>query len=862
MRATNINNYTSTVLLFCASKFDHMFRLAICSLLLTAIFITGRSQSTGKNQATPALPLAAKADYQPSPEKIWNLIHTKIDVQFDYAQRRMPGKVWLTLQPHFYPSKFLILDAKGMFIHKVALVKKTGLQPLTFSYPDSLQLVIELDKIYQATDKLTVYIEYTARPNEIKVKGSQAITDAKGLYFINADGKDTTKPVQIWTQGETEATSVWCPIIDKTNQKTTQEISMTVPAKYTTLSNGLLVKQVKNANGTRTDTWKMDLPHAPYLFFMGVGEYSIIKDKYKNLAVDYYVEPKYASVAKGIFGETPAMMSFFSKLLGVEFPWQKYAQIVGRDYVSGAMENTSSTLHGSSAYQNARQLKDGNSWEIVVAHELFHQWFGDLVTAESWCNLTVNESMADYSEYLWMEYRYGKDRALEYNREAMEVYLSNPNNAGKHLVRFQYADKEDMFDGVSYQKGGRILNMLRQYLGDSAFFKGLNVYLSTNKFKNAEAHQLRLAMEEVSGRDLNWFFDQWYFANGHPKVSLHYQFIDSTNQLNVIVEQQQKDKLFYFPLSVDIYSNGKAERSTQWIGKQVSDTIRITYSTKPNWVNVDPEKLMLWEKDNNLEDAMWLAQMQEGKNHLDKVEALEALAPRWKNEPSYYNALQQLLQDAYYGTRKAALKQLKRGNMNATPAVLAIVEKMAITEPDLPTRAMAIDVLSMQVGKDYTSLLQKALQDSSYSVAGAALESMARLHADKAVAAATTQEQDAKGRLKAALQIVEYLKKDTAEATTIVADFKKMAFFEKLQAANGMLYYANRLTNTSHFKKAVGSAVDVYKMLPMDFQGWQTNILSTIRWMIAVRQQALSNNPNDALAIEQLKYLQEKTGLH
>ena len=145
----------------------------------------------------------------------------------------------------------------------------------------------------------------------------------------------------------------------------------------------------------------MDLPHAPYLFFMGVGDYAIIKDKYKNIPVDYYVEKEYAPVAKKIFGETPAMIGFFEKIIGVPYPWPKYEQIVGRDYVSGAMENTTATLHQESAYQNARQLVDGNSWEEVIAHELFHQWFGDLVTTESWSNITLNESFADYSETLW-----------------------------------------------------------------------------------------------------------------------------------------------------------------------------------------------------------------------------------------------------------------------------------------------------------------------------------------------------------------------------------------------------------------------------------------------------------------------------
>ena len=155
----------------------------------------------------------------------------------------------------------------------------------------------------------------------------------KGLYFINADGYDKNKPTQIWTQGETEASSCWFPTIDTPNQKTTQEIYITVPKRFVTLSNGKLVDQVVNGSN-RTDYWKMDKKHAPYLFFMGVGEYEIIKDSYNNIPIDYYVEKKYAPYAKDIFGNTPEMMEFFSRILGVAFPWNKYSQIVGRDYVS------------------------------------------------------------------------------------------------------------------------------------------------------------------------------------------------------------------------------------------------------------------------------------------------------------------------------------------------------------------------------------------------------------------------------------------------------------------------------------------------------------------------------------------------
>ena len=198
---------------------------------------------------------------------------------------------------------------------------------------------------------------------------------------------------------------------------------MTVPAKYVTLSNGLLTSQKKNADGSRTDYWKMELPHAPYLFFMGVGDYAITKDSYKGKEVSYYVEKEYADVAKKIFGETPAMIGFYEKITGVPYQWPKYSQMTARDYVSGAMENTSATLHTNALQQNARQLTDGNKYEDYISHELFHQWFGDLVTTESWSNITVNESMADYSETLWNEFRHGKDAGDEHIQENRQTYL-------------------------------------------------------------------------------------------------------------------------------------------------------------------------------------------------------------------------------------------------------------------------------------------------------------------------------------------------------------------------------------------------------------------------------------------------------
>ncbi|HEX3023731.1 MAG TPA: M1 family peptidase, partial [Chitinophagaceae bacterium] len=230
-----------------------------------------------------------KKNYRASAAKINDLVHTKLEVKFDFSKSYLYGKAWITLHPHFYPTDTLQLDAKGMNINKVALLKNGKYIDLKYNY-DSSFLFIKLNKTYKATENYIVFIDYTSKPNELKAKGSAAINDAKGLYFINPKGEEKNKPTEIWTQGETESNSAWFPTIDKPNQKCTEEINITVPSKYTTLSNGKLISQTKNNNGTRTDYWRMELPHSPYLFFMGIGEYSIIKDSYKDKEVSYYVE--------------------------------------------------------------------------------------------------------------------------------------------------------------------------------------------------------------------------------------------------------------------------------------------------------------------------------------------------------------------------------------------------------------------------------------------------------------------------------------------------------------------------------------------------------------------------------------------
>lgn len=755
-----------------------------------------------------------KKIYRAEATKINDLVNTRLDVRFDYDKSWMYGKVWITLKPHFYPTDSLNLDAKGMQINEISIVsagKKTGLK---YDY-DGMNLRIKLDRTYKSSDSYVVYVDYISKPNEFQGKGSAAITDAKGLYFINPKGTEKNKPTQIWTQGETEGTSVWLPTIDRPNQKSTDQISMTVPDKYVTLSNGILAAQKKNTDGTRTDTWKMDLPQSPYLFFMGVGEYSIVKDSYKGKEVSYYVEKEYAPVARKIFGNTPEMIKFYADKLGVEYQWPKYSQIVGRDYVSGAMENTTATLHQETANQNARQLLDGNVWEEVIAHELFHHWFGDLVTCESWSNLTVNESFADFSEVLWDEYKYGKDAGDEHNYQAQDEYLlSGADN--KDLVRFYYHDKEDLFDEVTYQKGGRILNMLRTYVGDEAFFKSLNKYLTYNKFKNAEAHQLRLAFESVTGQDLNWFWNQWYFSSGHPLLKIDYNYNDAKGKARVIIKQTQKiDKVYKLPLAIDVYNGASATRYNVWMNNK-SDTFTFNYTSRPDLINVDAQKIILCEKTDNKSADNYKAQIKYAPLYVDRKEALEYFAKEKMPE------LLLGLKDKYAGLRKFTLGKLGEDSAwLADNNNLDAIEQLAKTDPDRKVRAKALEVLGYTGLDKYKTLFTNNVYDSSYSVSAAALKGLYNLDTAAAIIATNKLKKDTRGDLSVVVGSILMNKAGDEDFDLILQAYAGLPFSEdKLKTTVTFCNYLATLNDTEKIKQGIDNVIDLRNSIPDNYRSF------------------------------------------
>ena len=762
--------------------------------------------------ASVAQPFVSPKDgkgYRETPVRINDLVHTKLDVRFDYQKSYLYGKEWVTVKPHFYATDSLKLDAKGMDIHQIAIVKAGKLQPLKYVYQDSLWLNITLDKKYAGGEQYTVFIDYTAKPELLHDKPGYKL-DGNGLYFVNPRGSEAGKPTQIWTQGEAESSSCWFPTIDKPGQKTTQELSMTVPAKYTSLSNGLLISQKTNADGTRTDTWKQKLAHSPYLFMMSIGEFKIYKDKWRNKEVNYYLEPKYFPYAKAVFGQTPEMMEFYSKALGVDFPWEKYAQVVVRDYPLGAMENSSATLHGDYVQKSPWELVDdpNGTGGSTIAHELFHQWFGDLVTCESWSNETLNESFAVFGEKYWNEKKYGKDDGDAKRYDELQAYLNNKTAPTQNLVPFYYADSEGINGANIYDKGGIVLNMLRNYLGDDAFFKGLGVYLKTHAFKSAEVQDLRLSMEEVSGKDLNWYFNQWYYGAGHPVLDITYQWDEATKTQKVFIAQMQEGQVFKLPVAVDIYTGGSKQRHQVWLS-HAKDTLSFKLTEKPELINIDAEKILLSKKTDHKTLAEMLYQYQHAPLYMDRFEAFQA-AIEQPGTPEGKQILIAALKDKYYGLRIKAIRAIKTDDKDMMALALPTVADLAKNDPRYPVRMAALTLLGKTNLQAYQPLYVSSISSPSYNVRGAALTALNNIAPDEAFKTAKTLQPQAEGPVAMAIVGVYAANGADAEWPYVIDAFKNASVQAKVDnAIRSMPKIIGRMNNRAFVVEGINAIRDI-----------------------------------------------------
>lgn len=679
--------------------------------------------------------------YRASRPMDYLLQHTRLELRPLFSSSQLEGTAWIRLKVGFYPVQDIDLDAQGFDIRRFSMrtLDADSNRWIDLSYSYNRKVVsASLPKTLAGGTLMEVRMDYLASPDSLNYgPGSSAIQGEKGLYFIRPDSIYPDKPLQVWTQGETDHNSCWFPTIDAPNQKMTQEISIRVDREMVTLSNGILTQSVNHDDGTRTDIWSHNLPHAPYLAMIAAGKFSVTKDQWRNIPVHYYVEPQYAPLAPRIFHRTKDMLDYYSKILGVDYPWPSYHQIAVRDFVSGAMENTGAVVFGQWAQRSARELVDGTA-EGTVAHEMFHHWFGDLVTCESWSNLSLNESFATYGTPLWYEHAYGKeeaDAALEGN---LRDYLAESRRKQVDLIRYYYEDNEDMFDRHSYAKGARVLHMLRNEIGDKAFFESLRVYLTKRRFQSAEIHDFRLACEEVTGKDLQVFFDQWFLSKGHPVLSMKYHYDDRANQCVFNISQKHSiihNGLFSLPIRLEFYFYDSSTSRLIVLDKKEQE-FRFDLP-KPVWTGHNLGRIILCEYEDHQTFEDFVQQFKGGLFYYDRKRALENLVrnPRffgvWTDPAKvaeavdYQAMITRALRDPSPVIRSLAAESIPINVLKQDALLYKLVSKMAESDIRSSVRQRAllkiIDAADSGIAMEPGWLEKILTTDSSLLVASAGI---------------------------------------------------------------------------------------------------------------------------------------------
>jgi aminopeptidase N len=503
-------------------------------------------------------------------------------------------------------------------------------------------------------------------------------------------------------------------------------------------------------------------------------------------------------------------------------------------------------LHSESAYQKKGDLADENTWEDVISHELSHHWFGDLVTTESWSNLTLNESFATYSEYLWREYKYGKDHADQHLLDDKMNYWQGGNES-KNLVRFHYANREDMFDGVSYQKGGVILHMLRKDLGDDAFFTGLKSYLEKYKFGTAEAHQLRISLEEVSGKDLNPFFDQWYFSNSHPKLVVDYQYNELEKNVKVIIKQL--DKIFFFPLKIDIYESGKRIEHHVKVD-QKEHTFTFDFNQKPDLININADHVLLCEITDKKTLDNYIFQSNNAPHYEDRREAVLEISKNQDNDNAF-KALMKALNDPYYEIRILALKNINLSHKFRKDAI-KIIETLATSDPKLKVQGEALLVLGKLVDLKYKPLFERGMKSVSNSVKSNSIIALYEIDKTAALSGLNSYDESTKQDLASLLVKIYIAENDQSQMPFIAKNLLEIAFSDReedqttFQKAFGWIAAGNNEEAISNLVTDFVSKGKRYKKYGVDqvVQGLLQNVIYI---------QNSSKNPNKNNLIQIVK---------
>jgi aminopeptidase N len=598
----------------------------------------------------------------------YDVLHTAIDVRFDEPRREVIGAVSHRIRSITDGLSMIRFDADSAM--RIASVTADGRACRYRLGAEALE--IDLPHTVGYDDTVTVAISYRVAPTA-------------GMYILVPDSSNPSRRHQIWTQGEAEDHHHWLPLYDFPNDRATSEMRITVRDAWKALSNGILVDTRPNGDGTTTWHYRLDRAHAGYLIMMAAGDYLVTRDTAAGVPLSYWSYPEFADRVAPTFSQTPDVMRFLVDRIGMPYPWPSYAQIMISEFIYGGMENTTASTLNDNSLVDAMARVDYDPANLI-AHEAAHQWFGDLVTTRDWAGLWLQESFATYLASLYTGHRYG-DAAL----------LNDMWEGGVSALRLDSVSGRDPIAGGKgkianlYQRGARVLYMLERLLGEAPFWRGVRLFLARHGDGNAETADLKNALEDASGVELDWYFDQWIYGGGTPHLVVsHEQRGDSV--FIAMRQTQTRDSLtglFRLRLPIAIYHERGIARDTVWLSDE-ADTFALAVGSRARFVIVDEGQTWLKRLTHRRTPAELTAQL--GAEHmLDRWEAAVAI------------------------TR---VDSADRRDLWRIPALTEAYRR----EPTAEVRDAIINGMGTLEGGDLTTLIAEALADSSIHVRRAAID--------------------------------------------------------------------------------------------------------------------------------------------
>ncbi len=632
--------------------------------------------------------------------------HYRIVLTFDLDNKYFWGENKITLTPLKDNFKECVLDAEELI---ATAVTNSQNQSLRFKQTDK-HLIVYFPKPYGYEETVTFTVKYHAK-NPIY-----------GLFF---DDERPTNPKMVSTVSWPDNAHHWFPCYDFPHDKVTNELIVTVKDSYKALSNGKLVNVKEDKKkGIKTYHWSQECPHSTYLFMLAIGPFEVIQDSLGELPVNYWVYKKDAEDAKWIFKKTPYMIDFFNKLYGYEYPWAKYDQVIS-PRMGGGAENTSATVLGEGAIHDRRAEQDF-SFERVIAHEIAHQWWGDLITLRTWSHTWLNESFATYSDYLYTRYDKGEDEGAfdllgkknQYLREAHTRYM-------RPIVFNRYDHAQDNFDSHTYPKGAAVLHMLRFTMGDKPFFRTFKHFLHKHEFQAVDTHDFMVAIKDVSGQNLDWFFEQCIFKPGHPVFNISSAWDEASKTLKLKVAQAQDTSkgipIYKIPVIIGIITPEERTSEKVWI-KQSEQVFEFPVKEKPLMVRFDEGNYLLkeWTFDKSFDELLYQLKNDDA---IGRSWAASELSKFKDDSRAVKGLIDRAQNDKFWAVRRSAVETL--GKTKQRELVDLFKEKCG--DKNSKVRTAALKALGNYNNSGLVSFFRERFKkDDSYLAQGEALRSIGK----------------------------------------------------------------------------------------------------------------------------------------